>query len=484
MACEVRQINKPDKLVKGGHVVLPHGLAKMDILISQGRIQALVEPGVADTGAWAQADEIVDATRLVIFSGVIDTHVHFNTGTSHLDTIHDATRAAALGGTTTIVGHVRSTQGDIVGEIARQQELIKGCPIDVAFHGILTPQDDLVKIVPALIEKGVRSFKLFMTYQREGLGMDDRSLYMAFKEVAKWGGLPLVHAENPGIIAALQEELVAVGRTSITDYPASRPVHAEVEAIRRALWLAELANSPVYFVHVSSITGLELIAREKERRSVDLTLRPPVYAESCPKYLLLNDTAYQTLGGKAVVAPPLRSLEQQQALFQALLSGAIDTLGSDHSPHSVELKYGASFLAVQAGAPGAQTFFPVILSRVLEEQGAMGNLPGIRGAANGVKGRDDALYALQSVISLRPSKIFGLYPRKGWLGPGADADLVFVNPQRDWRVTRDWLISNSGFSLYEGKQLRGKAIHSMVRGRWVMRDGQLVCESGGQYLER
>jgi dihydroorotase len=448
----------------------------MDILISGDKIQALIEPGTATRSVGTAMGKVFDARGLVILSGVLDTHVHFNTGTTHRDTIQEATRAAALGGTTTILGHVRSTSGDIVGEVARQRTFVKECPIDVAFHAILTAQDDLADVVPALIKLGVRSFKLFMTYQREGLGMDDQSMYLAFKAIARAGGLPVVHAENPGMIAALEDELAADGRTAITDFPASRPVFTEVEAVRRALWLAGLARCPVCFAHISSPESLALIATEREDYRLDAGRQQPVYAESCPKYMLLNDGAYETLGGKAVVAPPLRSAGQQQALFQALLSGAIDTLGSDHSPHAAELKEAVSFLDIRPGAPGVQTMFPVILSRVLAEAG--------QGATVKEGSGQGSLWALQRTISQRPARVFDLYPRKGWLGPGADADLVFVDPGLAWNVTMDWLLTNAGFTLYEGRRLQGKAVHSMVRGSWVMRQGHLVRQAGGQYLAR
>lgn len=473
-----------DKLVKGGYVVFPHGLTRMDILISRERVQALVEPGSADNILSIQETETIDATGQIIFSGIIDTHVHFNTGTSHCDTIQEATKAAALGGTTTILGHIRSMTGDVAGEIDRQRELVQECPIDVAFHAILTAQDDLPTVVPALIKRGVRSFKLFMAYQREGLGMDDQGLYMAFRQIAESGGLPIVHAENQGMITALEAELVAAGRTAVADYPASRAVYTEVEAVRRALWLAELARSPVYFAHVSSIAALDLVAREKQRLSLDAECRRPVYAESCPKYLLLDDGAYRTLGGRAVVAPPLRNSEQRQALFRALLSGAIDALGSDHSPHPAQLKEGTTFPEIRPGAPGAQTLFPVMLSRMLEEEGAMATgAYGLQSTSESAV-KEHPLWTLQRTASLCPAKILSLYPRKGWLGPAADADLVFVEPHSSWEVTMDWLTSNSGFSLYEGRQLQGRAVHSMVCGRWVMRDGHLVGEKGGQYLGR
>lgn len=457
-------------LIKGGHVVLSGDVILADILISQGRIQAVLEPGLTAIDTWEVAGDVFDATGLLIFPGVIDTHVHFSTSTAHMDTLQDVTRAAALGGTTTIVGYVRSTEGNIVSEIARQRDLTSACPIDVAFHAILTPQDDPERDVPALIEQGVRSFKLFMAYRKGGTGMDDQRLFETLKIVAKQGGMALVHAEDEDVIAATEAALVAAGRTHITDYPASRPVHTEVEAIRRALWLADLVSCPLYIVHVSTCEGLALITREKQRRLLDAATRRPVYAESCPKYLTLNETAYQTLGNIAKVAPPLRSAEEQQALHRAFLSGAIDAMGSDHSPHALERKQGASFLDVRASAPGAQTFFPVMLSQVLEESGDTNNI--------------DALGSLQRTLSQRPAKIFDLYPQKGRIGPGADADLVFVDLEVTWEVTGDWLVSNSGFSLYEGRQLHGKPVHSMVRGRWVMRDGQLTCESGGQYLDR
>jgi len=462
-------------------MISPHGLERQDVVIAKERVEALLAP---DSPALRDVDEVIDADGLILFSGIFDTHVHFETGTSHLDTLQNATRAAALGGTTTIIGHVRSPEGNLVAEVERQQSLVVDCPIDVAFHAIISQQDDVGKVVPALVERGVRSFKFFMPYADSGLGLDDRALYEAFEVIGRHGGVAVVHAEHPGLIAALEDALVATQRTTIPDYPASRPVETEVEAMRRALWLANRAGCPLCFAHVSSPAGLELVIERKAQRLLDANAHSGAYAECCPKYLLLNDGAYETLGGKAVVAPPLRSSEDQQALFESFLSGGVDVLGSDHSPHALEEKKGTSFLDVRAGAPGAQTFFPVLVSRVLEAASIAGTGSEHDERSRWHRRRVDPLFALQLAASYGPAKLFGLSPRKGRIAVGADADFVFVDPRIAWSVTQDWLVSNAGFSLYENRELKGRAMHTMVRGRWVLRDGELVRRVGGQYMPR
>ena len=443
-------------------------MVRADILIAHQRIQAVLDPTSIEPQLSIEVDEIIDAEGLVIFPGLIDSHVHFATGTTHCDTLQDVTRAAAIGGITTLIGHVWSPQKDILAELKNQREQIDECPIDVTFHAILTPQEIQEETIRRVIKAGVTSFKFFMAYQDRGLGVNDQSLFQALRLVAKYGGLALIHAELGEIIRVIETELIKTGRTAIVDYPASRPAETEVEAIRRGLWLAELANCPLYIVHVSTDEGLIAIIQEKERHQHNPESRSPVYAETCPKYVLLNEEAYESLGNKAKVAPPLRSPEDQRALYLSLLSGMVDTLGSDHAPYSLELKAGKSFLDIQTGAPGVQTAFSVMLSKLLEEE----------------SNDKVAFKTLQRMMSLRPASIFGLYPRKGWIGPGADADLVLVDPNRTWRIDKDWLVSNSGFSLYEGQSVQGKPIHSLVRGRWVLRNEQLVAECGGQYIQR
>lgn len=458
-------ISRCDLLITGGQIILPCGPTAADIAISDGRIQALLAPGSV-----AQARQVVQAGGLLLLSGVIDTHVHYRTGTSHRDDIREATRGAARGGATTVLGYVRSTEGKLLEQVALQKALVPECPLDIAFHGAITSKEDWATAIPALIEQGIRSFKFYMAYQREGLGISERVLYEGFKLIARLGGVAIVHAEHPDIIEAQRDELIRAGRTRISDFGLSRPVAAETEAIRRALALAELAGCPLTIAHVSSMAGLALITEQKQRRLLNNQARPPVYAESCPQYILLNESALETMGANAIVAPPLRSPENQEGLLRALFSGAIDVLGSDHSLQAVMQKGGDSFVAVNVGAPGVQTFFPVLLSQALEEDAA---------------GRDvHPLFALQRASSETPARVFGLYPRKGRLGVGADADIVFVDPAAQWTVTPEWEGVNAVFSLWQGRRLTGRPIHSLRRGEWLLRDGALATETGGEYLAR
>lgn len=454
-------------LIQGGRVVLPNHVVELDLLLANGRIHALLEPASSQRVFPTQELDTFDAGGLLIFPGVIDTHVHFETGSSHCDTLVDAANAAALGGTTTMLGHV-SSDTDLLKEIQRQREAVVNCPIDVAFHAIITPNQDPFEIIPELTKQGIQSFKFFMAYQNRGLGMDDTQLYEAFCAVAEVGGIALVHAEVDSMISVATQEMINRQATDFTDYSDSRPSTSEVEAIRRAIWLARQSGTSLYIVHVSTPEGLDLIhqcRREEDAR------HPRVYAETCPKYLLLNREAYGSLQGKGVVAPPLRSIEEQADLIQAFYQGRFDALGSDHSPHALELKTGSSFLEVRPGAPGAQTFFPVMLDTVLP-----------RGDQSQVT--YDKLMVLQHATAAGPAKIFNLFPKKGHIGAGADADLVFIDPNCEWRVQKHDLRSNVGYSLYEGNTLRGQPVHSMVRGRWVMRDRALVSKKGGQYLGR
>lgn len=461
-----------ERLIIGGTIVLPQGLRQLDLYLSDGCIRAVAHQGVLKRELAVSNKDIYDASGLLIFPGVIDTHVHFETGSQHCDTLPDVAMAAALGGTTTLLGHVSGGQRGLLSEMGRQKDLIGNCPIDVAFHAILTPHEEPEEIVPQLAKMGISSYKVFMAYQNRGLGMNEAELYRAFRAVAKVQGVVLVHAETGELITALEQELIAKGTIDIPSYPLSRPEFTEVEAIRRALWLAEVANVRLYIVHVSTVGGLELIHRERQRAV--LNSRPPIYSETCPKYLLLNESSYRNpaLGGKAIVAPPLRSAVQQASLRQAFWSGAVDCIGSDHSPHPHTLKTASAFPEVKAGAPGAQTFFPVMLSdalRFVAQRQVDEVLPPV-------------LTVLSEAISANPARIFGLARKSGRLEPGSDADFVFVDPSAETVINDALLCSNSGFSLYPGRELKGKPVHSMVRGRWIVKDTQLAQREGGIFL--
>lgn len=452
------------RLIQGGLVVWPERVGRADLLLAGERIVALLAPDETPQMVGTAQVERVHAAGLLVLPGLIDTHVHFTTGTKHVDSLPQAAAGGALGGLTTLLGHVRSLDNDIVGEIARQRALVADCPIDVAFHAIIDPTDDVEQVIPALAAAGIRSFKFFMAYRREGTGMDDAQLLASFKQVAKVGGVALVHAEDDAAIQNIERDLAAAGRTDITDYPASRPAITEVEAIHRALHLAEMAGNALYIVHCSTAEGLCLLLKEKQRHL--LGQRPPVYVESCPQYLLLEESVYRTLGGIAKIAPPIRPESERATLYQALLAGIFDGLGSDHSPHPLSSKQGADFTQMRAGGPGVQSLVPVLLSALLAED-----------ATNA--GGTQAIRQLARCMSRNPAQIFGLSPNKGEIAVGAHADLLLVDPASEWQIDPAWLISNSGFSVFAGRQLQGRVVHSLVRNRWVLRERELVAQGGG-----
>ena len=457
-----------DVLVTGGDVVLPPaGVLPIDLGVTGNSITAHVQ---RDAGA--RAGKRIDARGRIVFPGLVDPHVHigYTAGRGmplealpeHFET---ETASALMGGVTTLMVMYRhpSRYEDIWEEMLRAGE--ERSRIDFGYTLGITGDHQREGIAGYHKELGVSSFKFYMVYRGEearltgnaGVHYDDGLLWESMEAIAGLpGAVAMVHAENIEIIARIRDRLAGAGRDDLQAWSASRPDFTEAEAVRRALYLGEQAGCPVYIPHLSCAKSLVAVA---EHRAAATT---PAYVETCPHYL--THTMDSDVGLLGKVNPPLRRDEDGRALWEALAAGAVDTIGTDHCGLRRKDK-GPDIWTATPGFPGMATMLPVLLQ--------------------GVRDGRVTLLDVARATSLHPARVLGLYPRKGTLEVGADADLTVVDPELTRRVSPDLLRSRSDFSIYDGRELTGWPVLTMVRGRVLMEDGQVLGEPGfGRYLPR
>jgi dihydropyrimidinase len=343
--------------------------------------------------------------------------------------------------------------------------------IDYAFHVILWPNPDsdylpLIAGVREGVARGVRSYKMFMGYRRFGRNLaTDDFLYAAFKEMRTHGALPMVHAENADLIFALERDLIAAGTVTPEYYPASRPTICETEAISRASDLARAAESPLYVVHLTTPEGLSIIEGRRAQGQ-------PLYTETCPQYLLLTEAEMQRIGPRAKIGPPMRTPEQVEGMWHGVRQGWIPIVASDHSPHDPALKepgwrnifYSDEGAPIPFGAPSAETIVPLLYGKGVVERG----LP---------------IEWLARVMAENPARMFGLYPRKGVIAVGSDADVTVIDPNATTTFRAEQMHSRTGYTPYEGWTVPGAPVLTMVRGQVVLENGTVKQQRGfGSYL--
>ncbi|MGE3597624.1 MAG: dihydroorotase family protein [Dehalococcoidia bacterium] len=452
---------KVDTILHGGAVVLGAGVQQQDIAITGEQIVAI---GTAAT--MPDAGRVIDVTDMHVLPGLIDAHSHFG-----YDDFAQGTLLSAHGGITTTIPFLGGS--DSIAEIIErgQAEAAAGAVIDYAFHVILWPNPDsdylpLIGGVTEGVARGVRSYKMFMGYRRFGRNLaTDDFLYAAFKEMRTHGALPMVHAENADLIFALERDLIAEGKVTPEHYPASRPTICETEAISRAADLARAAASPLYVVHLTTPEGLSIIEGRRAQGQ-------PVYTETCPQYLLLTEAELQRIGPRAKIGPPMRTPEQVEGMWRGVHQGRIPIVASDHSPHDPALKepgwknifYNDDGAPIPFGAPSAETIVPLMYGKGVVERG----LP---------------IWWLARVMAENPARMFGLYPRKGVIAVGSDADFTVIDPNATTTFQAERMHSRTGYTPYEGWSATGAPVLTMVRGRVVLENGTIKQERGfGSYL--
>lgn len=445
-------------LIKGG--IIAGQSHTVDLLIENEKIIKI--------GNIREADEVIDATGYILFPGFIDAHTHFDmdTGTAHTaDDFESGTKAAIRGGTTTIIDFATQNKKETLTQALGNwhQKAKDKCSSDYGFHMAITEWNgDIAKELVKMKDEGVTSFKLYMAY--DALRVNDGEIYEVLKAVKQLGGVVGVHCENGDLVNELIEEQMSLGNTTPAAHPLSRPDVVEKEAISRFLDIAYLAKAPAHIVHLSTEAGLEEVKRARQRGQ-------DVFVETCPQYLLLDESYYELPGfesAKYVLSPPLRSLQNVNALWQGIKENSIDTISTDHCSFRFEgqKEMGKdNFSQIPCGIPGVEHRPQLIYTY---------------GVTTGKIGIDQMAYLLSTNVAM----LFGMYPQKGALHVGSDADIVIWNPDFKGVLTARDQLQNVDYTPYEGFGVEGRAEHVLLRGQHIVKNGQVIQEKKGKYVKR
>ncbi|MFV8983234.1 dihydropyrimidinase [Serratia fonticola] len=452
------------QLIKNGILVDSDGLYPQDLLIENGVICQRDTTIEADNHC-----EVIDASGCYVMPGGIDVHTHFNIDVGiarSCDDFFSGTRAAACGGTTTIIDHMGFGPAgcNLHHQLNVYHQYAAGnAAIDYGFHGVIQHIDDgiLEEMASMVHDEGISSFKLYLTYLYK---INDTDVLRALRQLRQVGALTTVHPENDAAIALRRAELVAAGKTAPIHHALSRPLECEAEAIGRMINLAHLAdNAPLYIVHLSNGLGLDYLRLARQQRQ-------PVWVETCPQYLLLNEQCYlREDGAKYILSPPLRDQRELDRLWVGIADGSIDTVATDHCTfpyHQRQAMAAGDFTRCPNGLPGVENRMMLLFS-------------------HGVMSGRISPSRFVALTSSNPARLFGLWPRKGNLNPGADADVVIFDPRQSTAISHDRLHDKADYSPYEGFQCQGVPVLTMCRGEVVARNGEFTGRQGyGQFLRR
>jgi dihydropyrimidinase len=451
-------------LIKNGRIVTAVDDYRADILIEDGRVSLI--------GAHLdmEADKIIDAANRLLIPGGIDPHTHMELpfgGTSSSDDFRTGTIAAAHGGTTTIIDFAVQYHGEsLIKAVDNWHRKAEGkTAIDYSFHLITTElPDEKIPEMKQLIREGVMSFKLFMAYPGVFL-VDDATIYRAMKAAGAAGGLICMHAENGIVINEIIKNALAEGKTAPRFHALTRPTKAEAEGVHRAIAIAEMADSPVYIVHLSCADALEEV---REARDIGLA----AYAETCPQYLFLDYSLYEREGfegAKWVMTPPLREKWNQDKLWQGLRGNDLQVVSTDHCPFCFkeQKELGRDdFTKIPNGGPGVEHRMSLVYN-------------------GGVAGNRISLNRFVELTSTAAAKLFGLFPRKGTIAVGSDADIVIFDPEEEMTISAETHHMNVDYSAYEGMKVRGVTKTVLSRGRVIIEDGKYTGRAGdGEFIRR
>ncbi len=449
-------------LLKNGTLVSGEGTEQKDILIEGEKI-VKIAPYIEDGDA-----EEINVEGKLLFPGFIDGHTHFDlevAGTVTADDFETGTKAAISGGTTLVIDFASQDKGGhtLKEGLEKWHKKADGkCSCDYSFHmSIVEWNEETEKEIQDMIEEGITSFKLYMTYP--AMMVEDRDLYKILKKLNECGCFAGVHCENAGVIDALIEEVKKEGRLGPENHPLVRPDTMEAEAVHRLLVIAKEAGAPVMVVHLTNKKAYEEIVKARENGQT-------VFAETCPQYLLLDDSAYSKpdFGGAVYVcAPPLRKKEDQDCLWKALANGQIQTVATDQCSFTLEQKAMGKedFTKIPGGLPGVQT------------RGALLYTYGVREGKITVE-------QMCRLLSENPAKLYGVYPKKGALLEGSDGDIVVFDPEKESVISAKTHAYNTDNNPFEGFALHGDIDKVFLRGNLVVEGGKVVEEKTGEYVKR
>lgn len=451
-------------LIKGGTVINENRKQKADIRIKGDRIER-----VAENLAALDGETVLKASSKYILPGGIDVHTHLDMPAAECSTCDDfytGTRAAVCGGTTTVIDFAEYDQGKRMqdGLDAWHKKADHRAFCDYGFH-MTVPEwkKDTRTQLASMKNQGITSFKAYTAY-KDSMGVDDRQLFQIMEAVRDISGLLCVHCENGDIVEYMQEKLKAISPADIKNHPASRPNLVEKEAVSRVLDLAAMAEVPVYIVHVSTREALEVIKAAKKRGQ-------KVYAETCPQYLLLDDSKYDLPGfeaAKYVISPPLRKKADQEALWEGLKDQTLDGISTDHCSFYFESQKTLGlldFTRIPNGAPGVEHRLELMLHHGLN--------------------RGFSLEEMVRLLSAGPAKIFGLFPDKGVIEEGSHADIAIVESNFPHVISAGTSRQETDYTPYEGMETDWKVSDVLVKGEWIVRDGAFIGkEPKGNFLNR
>jgi dihydropyrimidinase len=452
-------------LIQNGTVVTAERTAAADILVEGDKIR-----DIAPSLSVQNADRVIDAAGLLLLPGGIDVHTHLDMpfgGTTSSDDFETGTRAAAFGGTTTIIDFAIQAKGTRMRDALDTwwKKADGRAAIDYGLHMIVTDLGEAgLDDMDSMVADGVASFKLFMAYPGV-LMVDDATIFQALSRTAKNGALICMHAENGGVIDVIVRRALAEGKTAPINHALTRPVTAESEAVHRAIALAEMAGAPVYIVHLSSEDALNQVREARDRGL-------PAFAETCPQYLLLSMEELARPGfegAKYVFTPPLREKHHPPKLWDGLKNDQLQVVSTDHCPFCFEDQKSLGkddFTKIPNGGPGIENRLQLLFHHGVN----LGRL---------------SLNRFVELVATTPAKLFGLYPRKGTLAPGSDADIVIWDPGANHIISAKTHHMRVDYSMFEGFEVQGNAKVVMSRGEVVVEDGRFLGRAGrGAYLKR
>jgi len=434
-------------IVRGGRVVTARGVQAADVAIEGGCIVAVGRDLDLD------AEKTIDATGLLVFPGIIDAHTH----PVYLDDLTSLPVTAAHGGVTTVIHFAYAKPGEgLMDTIHRfREEAESGSVLDFAFHGGLFDPASQSHEIPQAMEAGVTSHKMFMTYAKLGWMTDDYQLVRTMDILGNVGGMAMVHAENGLATDYLQDKTIEAGEDPTDVFVSTRPAILEAEALHRAIAMAQVGGCPLYVPHMTAALGVAEVARAR-------ALGYRVFAETCPQYLTLDENALREQGPLVKIGPPLREEHDRVALWKGLANGTLDTIASDHAAKAKGRD--DDFLAAPYGSPQVETMLTLAYH-------------------GGVNGGWLSLARLAQVMCANPALVFGLYPQKGTIQPGSDADLVLFDPTSKVRISHSSQHSNASYTAYEGMDVLGKPLLSIQRGNILLENETLHVPPGqGRFL--